>query len=394
MSAALLIAMAVSASSSSGELCGLCHPDARVQFERSVHSSEEIGCTSCHGGDPKASTVSAAHRGDFRGRIRRADVPLICASCHADASRMGPYNLPSDQHALYQTSRHGQRLAQGNSHVAVCTDCHGAHTILHASDPASPTHPLKIASTCGRCHSDAGLMSRYGLTGDPAAELASSVHGAALREAGNSSAPTCSRCHGAHGATPPGVGDVDKVCGQCHPTVRAQFLDGPHKRAMDAAGLPECASCHGHHDVARTGIGMLDTACLGCHDAGSPPAELARQMKTLYSAAADQIDEARRLVDQAAEVPLHVEDHRARLEEARTTLVESLPAMHSLDLRRVEAITSRARSIGDEVESEVNGRLEGRAWLRVGLLIFWFYLLLTVGILARFRVRAARQAAL
>ena len=390
MIAALVIVAAASASSAG--LCGLCHPDARVQLERSVHGSEGIGCTSCHGGDATATTVPAAHRGDFRGGIRRVDIPALCASCHADASRMGPYNLPSDQHALYQTSPHGRRLAQGDSRVAVCTDCHGVHPILHAGDPAAPTHPLKIASTCGRCHSDAGLMGRYGLAGDPAADFASSVHGVALVEGGNASAPTCARCHGAHGATPPGVGDVDKVCGQCHPTARAQFIDGPHKRAMDAAGLPECASCHGNHDVARTGIGMLDTVCLGCHDPGSAPLELARQMKTLFVAASDQISEARVLVDQAATIPLYVEDHRARLEEARTALVESLPAMHSLDLGRVEQITSTARSIGDEVESEVNGRLEGRAWRRVGLLLFWFYLLLTVGILARFRARSARQA--
>lgn len=390
MIAVLLLAAAVSAAPDG--LCGLCHPGSRVEFEHSVHNAEGIGCTSCHGGDATAATVAAAHRGDFRGRIQRADVPALCASCHADASRMGPYNLPSDQYALYQTSRHGRELAKGDSRVAVCTDCHGVHSILHAGDPASPTHPLKIAATCGRCHSDHALMGRYGLTGDPAADFMSSVHGAALLESGNTSAPTCSRCHGSHGATPPGVGDVEKVCGQCHPTTRAQFLDGPHKRAMDAAKLPECASCHGNHAVAKVGIGALETVCVNCHAAESAPAELARQMKTLYSAASDQLVEARRIVDQAAAIPLYVDDHIARLEEARTALGESLPAMHSLNLDRVEQITSRARSIGAEVESEVNGTLKGRAWRRVGLLIFWFYLLVTVGILARYRAKASRQA--
>lgn len=185
---------------------------------------------------------------------------------------------------------------------------------------------------------------------------------------------------------------MDKVCGQCHPTIRAQYLDGPHKQAMKAAGLPECASCHGNHAVTKASIGGMDTLCVNCHAAGSGPVELARKMQTLYSGADDQVVKARRVVDEAAAIPLYMEDHIARLEEARTALAESLPAMHSLNLERVELITSRARSIGGEVESEVGGRLQERAWRRVGLLVFWFYLLLTVGILARFRARAAREA--
>ena len=390
MSVVLVLAAAVSASSAG--LCGVCHPDARVPYERSVHSADGLGCTSCHGGDATAASVAAAHRGGFRGRIPRAEVPELCASCHADPARMGPYNIPSDQYALYRTSGHGKALAKGDARVAVCTDCHGAHPILATSDPASPTHPMKIAATCGACHSDQKLMGRYGLTGDPAAEFASSVHGAALLQSGNTAAPTCSRCHGAHGATPPGVGDVDKVCGQCHATTRAQYLDSPHRLGMEKAGLPECASCHGYHGVQRAGIEALDTVCAGCHAAESAPVELARQIRTLYGGAVDQIARARRIVDEAAAVPLHVEDHVARLEEARTALGECLPVVHSLDPDRVEQITARARSIGEEVESEVNGRLEGRAWRRVGLLVFWFYLLVTVGILARFRTRAARQA--
>jgi hypothetical protein len=113
--------------------------------------------------------------------------------------------------------------------------------------------------------------------------------------------------------------------------------------------------------------------------------ELALQMKTLYASASDEIDKAGVQVQKAAEIPLYVEDYRARLQEARTSLIESLPVMHELNLSRVEDLTRRARSIGSEVESEVNGKLEGRLWRRVGLLLFWFYLILTLAILARMR---------
>jgi hypothetical protein len=304
---------------------------------------------------------------------------------------MRPYNLPTDQLALYRTSAHGRALARGDDRVAVCIDCHGVHHILRHEDPGSTVFPSTIPKTCGRCHSDAGLMRPRGHDGNPFEEYAAGVHGQALLEHGDSSAPDCARCHGAHGAAPPGVGDVDKVCGQCHAATRAQFLESPHRRVMAAAGLPECASCHGNHRVGRADIALLDTVCLKCHDAKSTAVNLATRMKALHTGASEELERARRTVQRASEVPIYVEDYRARLEEARTSLIESLPAMHSLDLARVEQLTHRARSLGAEVESEVGGKLGEMKWRRVGLGVFWLYLLVTVAILARFRTRAARR---
>lgn len=382
---------ALAATSAPANLCTLCHPDVRVEFERSIHAAEKVTCVSCHGGNPSASTVEAAHHGRFRGRIRRRDLPALCATCHSDAEQMSPYNLPTDQYALYQTSQHGRALAKGDENVAVCTDCHGVHEVLRSDDARSTAHPANIPETCGRCHSDAALMSRYGLSGDPRADFMNGSHGRALLERMDGSAPGCSRCHGAHGATPPGVGDINKVCGQCHTSARAYFVDSPHKRAMDEGGLPECASCHGSHRIAKGDVAALETVCLECHDAGSAQEELALQMQTLYLAAAEDLQSARHVVEEAAAIPLYIEDYLARLEEGSTSLVESLPAMHSVDLDTVERLTDRARSIGREVESELRGKLEGRKWRRVGLLVFWFYLLVTLGALIRFRNRAARE---
>jgi predicted CXXCH cytochrome family protein len=389
--AAILLAAALAAKPVNQ--CTLCHPDVRVKFDRSRHRAEEVTCTACHGGNAAAVTVAAAHTGDFRGVPKRRDVPALCASCHSSVTRMRGYNLPTDQYALYQTSRHGELLAKGDEKVAVCTDCHGSHEILPPQDPRSSVYFRNIPQTCGRCHSDRARMSAYGLSGDPTADFAAGVHGKMLLDKGNLSAPDCTRCHGAHGATPPGVGDVDKICGQCHTTTRAYFLAGPHKAAMDRAGLPECASCHDHHKILPAGIAMLDTVCLGCHDKDSAQVKLAAQMKTLTSRASEEIGSARALVDKAALIPLYVEDYRARLDEARTTLMESLPVTHALDLSRVERLTTEARTIAREVESELNGKLEGRKWRHVGLLLFWFYLLLTVAILLRFRRKALAEAA-
>jgi predicted CXXCH cytochrome family protein len=372
-----------------GNTCTLCHPDVRVQFEESVHHREGFTCVSCHGGDGNVATVEGAHRRDFRGVPARRDVPKLCASCHSDISLMRPYNLPTDQLALYDTSRHGLLLAKGDERVAVCTDCHGTHEIRRSDDPKSSVFRRNIPKTCARCHAGGAAAGDDALADDPFAEYAAGVHGVAFLERGSLAAPDCSGCHGAHGAAPPGFGDVDKVCGQCHSSTRTYFLEGPHHEAMKAASLRECSSCHDHHEIQPAGPGMLDAICLDCHEAGSAQLAVADTMKTLFTAAAEETDEARALVERAAAIPLHVEDYEASLEDARTALMESIPVMHSLDVSHVQDLTLRARSIASEVQSEIDGKLAGRAWRRVGLLLFWFYLLLTVAILVRFRKRAS-----
>lgn len=375
-----------------GAMCGVCHSDIRVEFDKGVHHSERIGCASCHGGDPNATTVAAAHRGGFRGIPRRRDIPALCASCHSDVARMRPYNLPSDQYALYQTSKHGQLLAKGDEHVAVCIDCHGVHEIRPPSDPKSSVFPRNIPSTCGKCHGDLALMRRYGIKQDVVADYKAGVHGKAFLDAGNSAAPECTRCHGSHGATPPGIGDVDKVCGQCHETVRSYFIAGPHKAGMDKADLPECAACHDHHKTQPATVAMLDTVCLECHDKGGTEAKLAAEFKSMALGASKQIDDAEKLVDEAARIPLYTEDYKARLTDARTALMEAYPVMHALDASEVEPHTRRARSIAEQVSREVKDKFAERRWRIVGLALFWFYLLVTAGIILRARRRAAAAA--
>jgi predicted CXXCH cytochrome family protein len=372
-------------------LCTLCHAEIRVQFDRGVHKTEGIACVSCHGGNPAASTVEAAHRGGFRGEPRRRDIPALCAGCHADVARMRPYNLPSDQFALYQTSQHGTRLAKGDDTVAVCTDCHGVHDIRRPDDPQSPVFRRNVPATCGRCHGDAAQLKRYGRSDNPFADYVVGVHGVAFLEKANNAAPECTRCHSSHGATPPGIGDVEKVCGQCHATTRTWFLAGPHKTAMDAAGLQECATCHHNHRTPPATVEMLDTVCLQCHDAGSEQVRLAATMKTMFTEAAAEIDRAERLVGEASRIPLYVEDYKARLQDARTALMESFPVMHAVDTAQVEPHTRRARSIAREVGDEIEEKFAGRWWRNVGLALFWFYLLLTATILVRARRRAIAE---
>ncbi|HEY7728915.1 MAG TPA: cytochrome c3 family protein [Candidatus Eisenbacteria bacterium] len=373
-------------------MCGVCHSDVRVKFDKGVHRAEGIGCVPCHGGDPNATTVEGAHRGNFRGVPSRRAIPALCASCHADVARMRPYNLPSDQYALYQTSQHGILLAKGDRNVAVCTDCHGVHEIRPRDDPESRVFARNIPATCGRCHGNAALLRKYGRRDNPLLDYSAGVHGVAFLKEGNDAAPECTRCHGSHGAAPPGVGDVEKVCGQCHSKARSYFLAGRHKEAMDAAGEPECAACHRNHRTPAATPAMLDTVCRTCHeDPASGARRVAARFQQMLTGATVEIERADRSVADAARIPLYVEDYKARLQDARTALLEAYPVMHALDTLQMEPHARRARSIAEQVADEIHEKVAGRVWNTVGLGLLWFYLLVTAVILTRARRRAAAE---
>ena len=368
--------------------CGVCHPSERVQFEKSRHAAEAVHCTSCHGGDDKSLDTHTAHSGGFRGRPARLQIPALCASCHASQERMRAYNLPVDQYALYQTSGHGRRLAQGDTRVAVCSDCHGAHDILAPSDPASRVFRLNIPKTCGACHGDSTLMASRGRH-EVLSQYMSSVHARELFDKGNLRAPTCVSCHGVHGAAPPELGDIDKVCGQCHTAERRYFAAGPHRAGLMAANLPECASCHGDHAIQPAEPARLTSICADCHGAGSQRA-LGNKLWTEYHTAAQEVDKAAGLIDQADAIPIQTEDYRARLEEARTYLREALPAAHNVREDVVSGLTVRARSVSSEIEHEIYTKLGNLRTRKFVLILFWFYVLVTVLVLRRFRDRGAQ----
>ena len=367
--------------------CGVCHPAERVQFQTSSHAREQVRCVSCHGGDDRSLERGAAHGAGFRGRPARAAIPALCASCHANEARMRPYNLPVDQYALYQTSGHGVRLARGETKVAVCSDCHGAHDILSPADPGSRVFPANIPRTCGRCHGDSTVVA-----GKDAvfADYSRSVHAQALLDRGNLRSPTCVSCHGVHGAAPPAVGDVDKVCGQCHTAERRYLSAGEH--GPGDRGGPECSTCHGAHGIVAARPERLPESCVECHAAGSPEAALGQRVWSEYRGAAEAVEKAAAVAGRAEAVPINTDDYRARLEEAKTYLREALPAAHSVRADLVTGFTARALSVAHEVESELEHKMGHRRVWRYVLILFWFYLLLTILVLRGFQRRGAGRA--
>ena len=207
-------------------------------------------------------------------------------------------SLRTDQLGQYRTSVHGKRLAAGDTKVAVCTDCHSVHDLRAPSDPRSTVNPVNVASTCSRCHSDAGYMKGYSIPTDQFAKYSTSVHYQALAVRGDLSAPTCTTCHGNHGAAPPGVDRVQNVCSNCH-TFQAQMYEkSSHKAAFQRASLPGCVVCHSNHGIihptdAKLGTGP-DAVCMQCHTTG----DACDQARAGLLSSLKRLDEAVKSADQ------------------------------------------------------------------------------------------------
>jgi hypothetical protein len=123
--------------------CGTCHEGIRHEFERSVHAAALAS------GGMRAPACHDCHTAHQIERVEterwKLDIIRECGTCHADL--MEPY----------RRTFHGKVTELGFTRVAACSDCHGAHGILPASDPQSTVAPARLVKTCGRCHANANV---------------------------------------------------------------------------------------------------------------------------------------------------------------------------------------------------------------------------------------------
>jgi hypothetical protein len=359
-------------------VCVNCHAELQGnlkvvvdQTAVSIHGHKGMSCTTCHGGNAEDAARAKAPGSGFRGHISRAQVTELCGSCHADGNHMKGFNpsLRTDQLSLYQTSVHGVKRAQGDEHVAVCTDCHGAHDILPATDPRSPVHPTNVATTCKRCHSDGDLMKSYKLGAAQFADYTDSVHHQAMVERGDLSAPTCSTCHGSHGAVPPGAGSVANVCSTCH-VMQAQFFnESVHKEAF-----PEgCATCHSSHKIKHPDdnfVGLAKgAACAECHSADDDPGKAAQAIHDHLTRFETQISETRALMDRAANAGMDVADAELELAQAKEALTKARVRVHTASLPRVDAELNTGTTVAIKARNTAEEALQERTRRRKELII-------------------------
>jgi formate dehydrogenase gamma subunit len=222
------------------DTCGRCHEDtdltARYEiliehpigtYLQSVHgraTTEGVymaaSCNDCH------STGGSAHRiygpGHPDSTINHFNVPATCGKCH-----------PSIENEYWE-GIHGKLARRGQVDVPVCTDCHGEHGILPASDPRSPISPAKLAElTCAPCHESVQLAEKYGLPPGRLTSFIDSYHGLKSK-AGDTHVANCASCHGVHKILPSTdpestihPANLEETCGDCHPNISPELAAQP-----------------------------------------------------------------------------------------------------------------------------------------------------------------------
>jgi hypothetical protein len=348
---------------------------AQDQYSADVHALKGLTCASCHGGDPKSDDpeIAMGRAAGFKGHIDKKQVPELCGKCHSDGAYIRQYNpsLRTDQYAQYLTSQHGKRLAAGDTKVAVCTDCHSVHGIRPPSDTRSPVHPLNVAKTCSKCHADAAYMKQYNIPTDQYANYTQSVHYQAMTVRGDLSAPTCTTCHGNHGAMPPGVASVENVCSNCH-VLQAQLFDkSPHKAAFATAGLPGCMTCHSNHKIEHPTddfLGAGDKAvCVTCHEPNTVPLNTAVAMRKQIDTLNSAIMRSDEILNRADRSGMEISEAKLQESQAADALMKARVDVHSFTLANVDSEVQGGLKTAAATYDAGKKALAERAYRRKGL---------------------------
>ncbi len=211
-------------------VCQQCHATQYNQTLDSVHQKALVGgnlnaaiCTDCH--NPHSQTqITDLKTGKLLPGARLV-IPQVCARCH------------SAIYDQYQQSVHGAALTQAdNTDVPTCIDCHGVHNI---ADPTSTAFRLSSPQLCAKCHTNASIMNKYGISTQVLNTYVADFHGTTVslfekispNQATNK--PVCFDCHGVHEikrVDDPVYGlamkqNLLKACQRCHPNANANFPD-------------------------------------------------------------------------------------------------------------------------------------------------------------------------
>jgi len=357
-----------------------------VHFQPSFNNKGPIAdCITCH------SVHDIKHVTDPASKVYPTKITNLCGECHSSAEYMKNYNpaLPVDQIAKYRTSVHGKLNAQGDPNAAECASCHGSHEIQPVNDPRSLVYATNIPSVCANCHSDEKLMAKYKIPTDQYENYVNSVHGIALLEKQDMSSPSCNDCHGNHGAIPPEVESISKVCGTCHVLNMELFEQSPHKKAFDENDLPECESCHGNHLVKQATDAMVGTqepaVCIECHRDGddNDGYMVAGEMKMLLDSLKSQKSETTNILNEATQKGMDVSDATFSLQDVRQVLIQSRTTIHAFNLEQFKEqidegykIVNKAKIGGEEAINEFYFRRIGLgiSTILVTLLVIGLYI--------------------
>jgi predicted CXXCH cytochrome family protein len=202
------------------ETCQGCHTYIFETHLDSVHAEALAG------GNLEAATCIDCHGSHD---IQDADEPRerisnTCGACH------------TGEHEEYVNSVHGAALlGEQNPDVAVCTDCHGVHSI---EDPLTAAFRLHSPQICADCHADEEMMAKYDISTDVFETYVADFHGSTVTLFEKQSpdqetnAAVCYDCHGVHNILPADdehsqvlKENLLTTCQQCHPDATTNFPD-------------------------------------------------------------------------------------------------------------------------------------------------------------------------
>jgi predicted CXXCH cytochrome family protein len=366
--------------------CLTCHAtlsDARLSKPAAlftapdVHRENGFACVDCHGGNPNGADKARSHDAGhgFKGKPSGEAVIATCARCHSDTVLMRKFapRQRVDQAAEYATSVHGKQLETGNTKVATCVSCHGAHGIRLVKDAKSPVFATNVAATCAGCHADPRHMAGYTLAdGSPLpttqfADYQKSVHYAAMTKGNDLSAPTCNDCHGNHGA-----------CGTCHAIFAQKFQASPHAALFDKG----CVECHSNHAVLQPSDDMLGSqghaVCATCHSATDKGGAGADAMRGGIDRLKSGIDGSSALIARVKNAGIEVTDNELALVEARSHLTLARTEMHASNPAKVDAVVQDGMKILTGVNQGGERATQELRFRRTGLAISLGAILLVV----------------
>ncbi len=237
--------------------CRMCHEKAFEEFQKSVHSqatqeedSLTVSCKDCHG------THDIKGKEDYDSRIFPLNLPRTCETCHLEKVQN---EKGGEFIKRYEESIHYEGLEKaGLATSSNCSNCHGAHDVLHVHDPDSRVSRKNIIRTCGKCH--VGIERDY-LEG---------VHGKEYVKGIGDGIPVCTDCHSEHDIASHKdlrsqvyATKVAEVCSRCHDdetlsrqygfiTARLKTYSSSFHGTASRFGetrVANCASCHGFHDI-------------------------------------------------------------------------------------------------------------------------------------------------
>ena len=132
--------------------CVNCHVKENREYNKSIHGRAHAQgitaaptCVDCHGVKDIEKTSE---------KFTPEGVIELCSSCHDDKELMLQFQINPYVVEGYKDTYHGKMFEMGNVGVkfAVCTNCHGSHSIFPPEDQESSINRIHIVETCKQCH--------------------------------------------------------------------------------------------------------------------------------------------------------------------------------------------------------------------------------------------------